>query len=136
MNQLVPLIICEEKEEEQMTSNLRAEFRERQRKCLSESIYIDPSSSNKAHSTLKLDSPSKPTSLTPIAIVILGPDEKPSFIGDISYHEMRKPFVVLGNISEDSFECPNFSPFRPKANLCPSKEKIFKFLSLILYFTE
>ena len=84
-----------------MTSNLRAGFHERQCMCLSKYIIIDPSLSKKAHSTPGPDSPSKLTPLTSTTVVALGLDEKPFSIGDISYHETRKPFFILGNISED-----------------------------------
>ncbi|KAL6319810.1 hypothetical protein AAG906_036872 [Vitis piasezkii] len=82
------------------------------------------------------NSPSKPTRSTPTAVVASRLDEKPSSIGDISYHKMRKPFVVLGNISEDSFECLNSSPFCPKLAYVPNREKVFKLLSCISFFTE
>ena len=101
VNQLVPPIICEEEKEEEMTSNLRFGFRERQCMRLSKYIVIDPFFSKKARPTPGLDSPSKLTPLTSTTVVALGSDEKPFSIGDISYHEMRKPFFVLGNISED-----------------------------------
>ena len=68
---------------------------------LSKYIVIDPFFSKKARPTPGLDSPSKLTPLTSTTVVALGSDEKPFSIGDISYHEMRKPFFVLGNISED-----------------------------------
>ncbi|RVW37496.1 hypothetical protein CK203_113227 [Vitis vinifera] len=85
----VPSIICEkEKEEEKMASDLRVGFCER--------------------SSVKLTLPTITT------IVTSGLDEKPSFIEDISYHETRKPLVILGKISEDSFECLNFSPLHTK----------------------
>ena len=91
---LVPPIICGEKEEEEMATNLRTEFHERQRKCLSEFIIIGLSSSNKARLATSSDSPPKPTLLTLTTVVALGPAEKPPSVGNNSYHEMRKPFVV------------------------------------------
>ncbi|KAJ9707442.1 hypothetical protein PVL29_002459 [Vitis rotundifolia] len=118
VNRSVPPIICEEEKEEEivsievrikMASNLIARFHERQHKCLFESISINLSLSTKAHLALNLDSPSKPTPPTLAAYVASGPNEKPFFISDISYHETRKPFVVSRNISEDSFVCLNSS---------------------------
>ena len=49
---------------------------------------------------------------------------------------MRKPFIVLGNINEDSFECPNPSPHHPKSIYIPSWEEVFKVLRRIFSFTE
>lgn len=132
----MPSIICEENEEEEMASNLRVEFYKRQRKGLFESIVIDLSLSKKTHSTPGPDSPSKPTSPTLIIVVASSPDEKPSSVDDISYHEMRKPFVVTGNISEDSFECSNSSYFRLKPTYVSSREEMFEFLSHIISFTK
>ena len=48
VNRLVPPIICEEEEENDMASNLRVEFCERQCKRLSESITINPTPSKKS----------------------------------------------------------------------------------------
>ena len=63
-------------------------------------------------------------------------DEKPSFVNDIFYHDMRKPFAISGNISEDSFECPNPSHFHPKLAYVPSREEVSELFSRIPFFTE
>ncbi|KAJ9701243.1 hypothetical protein PVL29_006546 [Vitis rotundifolia] len=136
VNQLVPPIICEEEEEEEMTFNLRPGFRERQCKPLSKSIVIDPSSLKKASPALNPDFLSKLTPSTPTTAVTSSLDEKPFSIGNISYHKMRKPFVVSGNISEDSFECSNSFPFHPKLTYALSLEEVSKFLSCIPSFIE
>ena len=118
---LVPFIICEkEEEEEKMASDLRVGFCERQHKRLSESIAINPSHSKKACPELAPDPLSKLTLPTITTIVTSGLDEKPSFIEDISYHETRKPFVISGKISKDSFECLNFSPLHTKVTYIPN----------------
>ena len=96
VNQLVPHIICKKEKEREMASNLRVGFHERQHKHLFESIAIDLSPSKKAHPTPSLDSLSKPTQLTPTVDITSSLDEKPSSISDISYHEMRNPFVSQG----------------------------------------
>lgn len=77
-----------------MATNLRARFYERQRKRLYESIAIDPFSSKKAHSAPDLNSSSRPTTLIPTTAVTSRLDEKPPSVGEIPYHEMRKPFVI------------------------------------------
>ena len=107
-------IICEEEEEEEMTTNLRVGFYERHRKNLPKSIAIDPSSSKKAYPTPNPDSPSRPTLLIPTAAITSRFDEKLLYVGDIPYHEMRKPFVISRSINEELFECRNHSPLYPK----------------------
>ncbi|KAJ9705787.1 hypothetical protein PVL29_003744 [Vitis rotundifolia] len=136
MNQLVPPIICEEEEEEYMTTNLRIGFRERQHKRLSESTAISPSPSKKVCPALGMDSQSKPISLTPTTVVASGLDDKPSFIGDIPYHEMRKPFVVSESIIEDSFECPNPSPHCLKSTYIPNQDEMLELLRCTPSFIE
>lgn len=119
-----------------MTSNLRARFHKWQRKGLSESIAIDLFPSKKTYSTPGLNSSSKSTPLTPATVIALSLDEKPSAIDDISHHQMRKPFIVLGNINEDSFKCLNSSPLSLKPAHVPSREEVSEFLSHIPFFTK
>lgn len=114
-----------------MTSNLRVKFCERQCKHLSKSIVINPSPSKKTYPELAPDPSSKSTSPTTITVVTSGPNEKPSSIDDISYHKTRKPFVILGEISKDSFKCLNSSPFQPRATYVS-----VKLLNHIPSFTE
>ncbi|KAJ9699120.1 hypothetical protein PVL29_007953 [Vitis rotundifolia] len=119
-----------------MATNLRVEFYKRQHKRLSKSIVIDTSSSKKTCRTPGPDFPSKSIPSTPIAVVASSPDEKPSSIGDIPYYEMKKPFVFLENINEESFKCLNHSPLHPKLAYVPNWEEMFELLSHILFFTE
>lgn len=119
-----------------MASNLRVGFHERQRKFLSEAIAINPSHSKKACPELAPDPPSKSTPLTTNAIVTSKPDEKPPSTDDISYHETRKPFVVLENISEESFECLNSAHSHPKPAYVSGREETSELLSRISSFTE
>lgn len=132
----MPPIIYEEEEEEEMASNLRVRFYKRQRKGLIESIVIDLSPSKKTRSTPGLDSPSKSTLPTLVAVVASSLDEKPSSIDDISYHEMKKSFVVSGKINDDSFECSNSSSLRLKPAYVSSREEAFELLSHIPSFTK
>ncbi|KAJ9686907.1 hypothetical protein PVL29_015671 [Vitis rotundifolia] len=102
----MPPIICEEQEEEEeedMNSNLRVEFREKQRNCLFESIAVNPTPSKKAYSEPILVPPPAQIPSTTAADITLEPDEKLPSADDIAYHEMRRSFVVLNNISEESF---------------------------------
>ena len=77
-----------------------------------------------------------PTPLTTVVAVTSEPDEKPSFVDEIYYHEMRKPFIVPGNFNEESFECMNSPLPYPKPAYIPSWEKMYKLLSRIPSFIE
>ena len=84
----MPFIICEEeKQKEEMASNLRVEFHERQHKHRSESIAINLSPSKKAYPKPAPNPPSKSAPWTTIVAVISEMDEKPSFVDDISYQK-------------------------------------------------
>ncbi|RVW88004.1 hypothetical protein CK203_033943 [Vitis vinifera] len=110
---VVPRIICEEEEEddEDMTSNLRAGF------------------------------PPPPVLIPSVtaATVILESDEKLPSVDDIAYHETRKPFVVMENLSEESFECMASSLPRLKSAYVLNRDEISKLLKrqsqLILHNT-
>lgn len=65
---MVPCIICEAKEEEDMIANLRADFKERQCKHLSESIAVAPFLAQKSYGkvlrvapVLNVPSPPRPS---------------------------------------------------------------------------
>ena len=132
---MLPIICEEEEEEEDMTSNLRVRFCERQRKRLPESIIINPTLSKKA--CLKLASTSLPVPASPatIAAITLEPDEKLSF-DDIAYHKMRRPFAIPENLSKELFKCMTSSPPRPKSAYVPNQEEISNLLRQIPSFTE
>ncbi|KAJ9682652.1 hypothetical protein PVL29_018551 [Vitis rotundifolia] len=119
-----------------MATNLRARFRERQHKRLSDYIVISPSPSKKACPTPRPNSLSMPTLSTPTDAITSGLNEKPSSVCNIPYHEMRKPFLISGSINEESFECPHLSPHCPKTTYVPSREKMFELLRCFLSFTE
>ncbi|RVW34135.1 hypothetical protein CK203_084325 [Vitis vinifera] len=99
---VVPPIICEEEEEddEDMISNLRAGF------------------------------PPPPVLVPSVttATVILESDEKLPSVDDIAYHEMRKPFVVMENLSEESFKCMASSPPRLKSAYVLNRDEISELL--------
>ncbi|RVW22467.1 hypothetical protein CK203_112790 [Vitis vinifera] len=78
VDRVVPPIICEEEdEEEDMASNLRARFCERQRKSLSKSIAINPTPSKKASLKPASAPPPMPVPSTITMAVTPKPDEKP-----------------------------------------------------------
>ena len=119
-----------------MTSNQKVRLREKQHKHLFEPIAINPSHSKKTCLEPVPNPPSKLARPTIVAPITSRPNEKPSSTNNISYHKTRKPFTVLENISEESFECLNSSHPRPKLTYVLSWEKISKLLSCILFFTE
>ncbi|KAJ9687146.1 hypothetical protein PVL29_015842 [Vitis rotundifolia] len=119
-----------------MVSNLRVGFRKRQCKCLSKSITVNPSHSKKAYPKPVVDPLSKSTLPTIATVVTLDPNEKSSSVDDISYHEMRKPFVVPENISEESFECLHSCHPHLKTTYIPNRQEVSKLLSRIPSFTE
>ena len=132
----MPLIICEKEKKNEMDTNLRVGFCERQHKRLFKSITIGSSSSKKARQVPGPDSPSKPTLPTSTTVVALDSNEKPFSVDDIPYHKMKKPFVISGNISEESFECLNLSFLYPNPTYVPSQKEMFELLRRISSFTE
>ena len=124
VGRLVPPIICEE---EEMTSNLRVGFCERKRKCLSKSIIVNPSSLKKTCPKPTIDPLSKSILSTIVVAVTSNPNKKPFSIDDISYHEARKPFIVLENISEESFKCLHSSPPIQRQPMSPASRRYLSF---------
>lgn len=137
VDRVVTPIICEEEdEEENMASNSRAEFRERQHKRLSKSIVVNLIPSKKACPKPASIPPPMPIPSVTTAIITPESDEKPLSADDISYQETRRPFVTLENFSEESFKCmTSFLP-RPKLAYVPNQEEIYELLKRIHSFTE
>lgn len=136
VSRLVPPIICEDEEnKEDMASNFRVGFRERQLKPPSKSIVVNPSPLKKVCTESFLN-PLSQSSLPTTAVVVASElDDKPPSTDDISYHETRELFFILENINEESFECSG-SPLDPKPVNVPSQEKISELLKRIHSFTE
>lgn len=95
---------------------------------------MNHSPSKKVHPAPELDSPSKSTPSTPTIVVVLDSDNKLSSVGDIPYHDMRKPFVISRSINEDSFKCLNISPHYPKLAYIPGREEVSELLRDIIFF--
>ena len=124
-----------------MTSNLRAGFQERQRKCLFESIVVNHSSSKRACMVLACPEPISAlalvlTLLTIAAEITPEPDEKLLSADDIAHHELRRPSIGPDHFSEESFEHMISSLSRPKPSYVPSREEIAEFLRQIPSFIE
>ncbi|KAL6319629.1 hypothetical protein AAG906_020706 [Vitis piasezkii] len=90
--------------EEDMASNLRARFHERQRKRLSESIAINTTPSKKASLKPASAPPPMPIPSTITTTVTPKPDAKPLSANDIYYHDMRRPFCSHRSSSCDQNE--------------------------------
>lgn len=90
--------------------------------------------SKKVRPAPKLHSPSKSTPSTPTIVIVLDSDDKLFFVGDIPYHNLRKPFVVSRSINEDLFKCLNISPHRPKLAYIPGWEEVSELLRGIIFF--
>lgn len=130
-------IICDgEEEDEDMTFNMRVGFHERWCKCLSKSIAVNSITSKKACPKPAPNPPSMPALSTTVMVVTLEPNEKLPSTDDISYHETKRPLVVLENFNNESFECMNFFSPCPKTAYVPNREEISKFLTHIPSFTE
>ena len=119
-----------------MASKLRVRFRERQCKHLSESIAVNPTPSKKACPKPLSVPPLVSVPPTTVAAITLESDEKLPSANDIAYHEIRRPFFVPDNISEELFEYMNSSPSRSKSAYVPSLEEVFELLKWIPSFTE
>nr|CAN72402.1 hypothetical protein VITISV_033808 [Vitis vinifera] len=107
-----------------MASKLRVRFRERQCKHLSESIAVNPTPSKKACPKPVSVPPLVSVPPTTVAAITLESDEKLPSANDIAYHEIRRPFFVPDNISEELFEYMNSSPSRSKSAYVPSLEEV------------
>ena len=123
---MFPIIYKEE--EEDMTSNLRVRFRERQYKRLSKSIAVNPTPSKKVCSEPTLVPPPVPILSTIAAIVTPKPDEKIFSTNDTAYHEIRRPFVILDSLNKESFEYMTSSHPHPKSTYVLSREEVSKLL--------
>lgn len=134
---MVSPIICDgEEDDEDMTSNMRVGFHKRWHKCMSKSITVNSITSKKAFPEPAPNPPSMLALSTTVMVVTLKANEKLSYTDDISYHETKRPFVVLENFSKESFECVNcFSPY-PKIAYVPNREEISKLLTHIPSFIE
>ena len=104
-----------------MASNLRARFRERQRKRLSESIVVNPTPSKRA--CLEPAPTLMPVSVPPATARAVAPDldEKLLFANDIAHHEPRRPFVGPNHFNEESFEYMVYFLPHPKPTYVPRR---------------
>lgn len=126
---VVPPIICEEKEDENMATNLRAGFKKRQCKCLSKSIMVVIPSTKKL--CIEILCPKLVLAIAPApepSVATLGinsPSGEGVFSTEGAAHPRSKgPFTDLAQLSNDSIECVAFvSPHR-QAPRALDREKI------------
>lgn len=138
---VVPPIACEEKEEEDMATNLRVGFKERQHKCLSESIMVNPT-------PFKRTCP-EPIYLEPVSAltlvlvpsttavgIISGPNERLPSVEGTAHHEPRRPSLGLDHLSDESIECVAFFHSRPKSSHILNREEITELMRQTPSFIE
>lgn len=106
---MVPRIICEEEREENMVANLRVNFKERQRKCLSESIMVIHPPAKKPCTEIicpELISTIAPAPEPSAAAAGTShvPVGRPSFAKKASCPELGGPFTIPAYLNNDSVE--------------------------------
>lgn len=126
---VVPPIACEKEEEKDMVANFRANFKERQHKFLSESIMENPAPSKRPcmepiclEPVSTLASMSAPS--TTIVGIISELDERVPSVEGTTHHELRRPFLGLDHLSDESIECVTSFLSRPKSSHILSREEI------------
>lgn len=125
---VVPPIIYEEEGEENMATNLRAGFKKRQCKCLSESITVFPPTKKPCINIL-----------CPKPVLAIAPALKPliatlginSLSGEgifstegFAHPRPKGPFTSLAQLSNDSIECVASVLPCPQAPRAPNREEI------------
>lgn len=114
---VVSPIICENEGNEDMIANLRAGFRERQCKRMSESVMIVPPAKKPCIEVLCLEL---------VSVIALAPEpsaaaigtkpalnRRPSSVGATSHPELEGPSTSPTLLNDDSIECVAFVPLRP-----------------------
>lgn len=138
---VVPPIAFKEGEEEDMVANLRADFKERQRKCLFESIMVNLASSKRPCSEpiylepVSALAPVPPPSTTAVGI-ISEPNERLPLVEGTTHHEPRRPSFGLDHLSDESIECVASFPSHPKSSHILNQEEIIELMRQIPSFTE
>ena len=122
---MVSPIVCEE---ENMATNLRAGFQERQCKRLSESIMVNFVPSKRLCPEPIYLKPisalaSVPAPSTIAAGTIPDPDERLPSIGGTTYHEPMRPFPGLDHLNAESIKCLVSFPSCPKSSYIPSRKE-------------
>lgn len=138
---VVPRIIYKKEGEKDMVANLRADFNERQCKCLSESITVIPPPVKKPYTEilcLKPVSVIAPT-LEP-SVVVVGINHvsngRPSSTERVVRPKLGGPFTSLAQLSDDSVECVASVPPCPQAPRAPSRGEITKLMKQVPCFTK
>ncbi|RVW87611.1 hypothetical protein CK203_041142 [Vitis vinifera] len=137
----MPPIACKEKEEEDMATNLRVGFKERQYKCLSESIMVNPTPFKRT--CLEPICLELVSALTPVLVpsttavgIISGPNERLPSVEGTAHHEPRRPSLGLDHLSDESIECVAFFHSRPKSSHILNREEIAELMRQTPSFTE
>ena len=132
---MVPCIICEPKGEEDMAKNLKSDFKERQRKWLSESITVAPPPAKKSYTEVLRPAPVStiPSASKPTADVALPNCVSVARLsaGKDARHDQFGPSTGSAPISNDFIECVAYVPPRPQASHASSWEEMAKLLKRV-----
>ena len=129
---VIPHIICEEEGDEDMVANLRVGFKERQHKCLFESITVVFPPTKKPCTEILCPVPVSAIALMlKPSVVVVGPnhvlDEMP-YIEKDALLELGGPFTSPIQLSDDSVECVAFVPPFFQAPRAPRWEEMIELM--------
>ena len=129
---MIPHIICEEEGDEDMVANLRVGFKERQHKCLFESITVVFLPTKKPCTEILCPVPV--LAIAPMlkpSVAVVGPnhvlDEMP-YVEKDALLELGGPSTSPIQLSDDSVECVAFVPPFLQAPRAPRWEEMIKLM--------
>ena len=137
---MVPCIICEAKKEEDMAANLRVDFKERQHKCLSESILVAPLTANKSYVEVPRTTPISDIPPTPKpSFDAIRPNRVPTArppIGKDARPELNRASTGPAPPNSDFVELTTLVLLHLQAPRAPSIKEMVELLKQVPYFTR
>lgn len=133
---LVPLIACEEEEDENMAVNLRTGFKERQFKHLSESITVNLPSFKRPYLEPVLAIAPMPAPSAAATSTNSASNKRLLLAEEVGHQEPGRPSFGPEHLNDDSVECVASVPSHPKSPLTPNQKEIAKLMRQIPSFTE
>ena len=133
-------IVFEEKGEEDMATNLRVCFKEKQSKHVFESITVVPPLAKKPCTEVFYLVPV--LAIPPVpkpSIDVAGPSHVPTVrpsTGKYVHPKLGGPFIGPAQLNDDSVECVTYVPPRPQWSSTPSQEEMVELLKQVPYFIE
>lgn len=134
-------VTCKKKEKEDMATNLRTRFKDKQRKRLSESITVNSLSFKRPYSESLCSEPVLVIApvLVPSTVAAstnLESNERLRLAEGTAHQEPQRPFSSPEDLSDDSAKCVAFVFSRPKSSRTPNREEITELMRQIISFTE